>query len=356
MPSPQSKIIDAYTGHAVDLSRVEVSTVKKILPFLNELQTDLIAKIAKIDPTSSKTAATRRKRLENLLKQSTDTIRSAYDKIDQTLTPILIDVGDFEQTFALGTLDASIGVDLASTALTPTQINTLVSDMLIQGAPSAEWWSRQSDSVVAKFADQMRLGFAEGEGITQLVRRVRGYPIGTGGIIAATRRQAEALARTSIQTIAGEVRQSVIEENGDLIKGYIQNSTLDGRTTLICIARDNLKWDRDKQPVGHNLPYRNTPLHWGCRSTIIPWLKSFEELGSKLQVKIPEGTRASMDGQVPESKDYQDWLSGKSEDFQKAVLGESRYKMFKSGKLDLRHLINQNDRPLTVAELRARGY
>lgn len=356
MPSPQAKLIDSYTGHAVDLARLEASTVREILPFLTNLQAELIAKIAKIDPTSSPTAAVRKRRLENLLKQSTDTIRSAYDKIDQTLTPILVDVGDFEQEFALGALNNAVGAEVGSVALTPKQLTTLTSDMLIQGAPSAEWWSRQSDGMVAKFTDQLRLGFAEGEGIAQLVRRVRGYPIGQGGIIPTGRREAEALVRTSIQTIAGEVRQQVIDENGDLIKGYIHSSTLDGRTTPICIARDELKWTRDKEPVGHSLPYRNPPLHWGCRSSMIPWLKSFEEIGSKLQVKIPEGTRASMGGQVPASKNYQEWLRGKPEEFQKQVLGKARYEMFQSGRLDLRHLVNQNDRPLTVAELRTRGY
>src|SRR5690606_26281802 len=49
------------------------------------------------------------------------------------------------------------------------------------------------------------------------------------------------------------------------------------------------------------------PRHVACRCTMNVVLKSAQELGLNLR-EIPEGTRMSMDGQVPQSVIYNDWL------------------------------------------------
>jgi len=63
----------------------------------------------------------------------------------------------------------------------------------------------------------------------------------------------------------------------------------------------------------------------------VPVLKSFRELGLDID-EIPEGTRASMDGQVPESLSYSKWLKGQDEKIQNDVLGINRANMFRAGK------------------------
>ena len=345
--TPQAKLIDLYTGHAIDLTRLGSTSWRELVPFFTKLQKDLLEQIGKIDPTSSPIAAKRRRDLNRLFEVNNETIKTHYAEIKQTHQAFVLDLADYEQAFESKAFNTALGVDIGATVLTPSQLESLVSAVAIQGAPSKAWWARQETKLMHAFADQMRMGFAQGESVAKLKARTR-------QLMGVSSREAEALARTSVQAIAGDVSEKMIERNSDLTKGSIHSSTLDGKTSFICMARDGMKWDNNKKPVGHSLPYKNIPLHWQCRSRLIPWLKSFEDLGSKIKIELPEGTRASMDGQVPAKTNYQSWLKTKPVEFQKEVLGVWRYEKFSKGKLELRDLVNQNDRTLTIEQLRSK--
>lgn len=355
MPSPQAKIENSYKKRALDLTLFEAGERRKALDTLKKLEADLVNQIKVIDPTASPTASKNKKRLEKLLKKSRELISSYYAEISISQLDMLEDFADAEQAWIVSTLNNSVDVvDIASPAFTQRQLAETIKETLILGSPASAWWARQDLALQEKFADQMRIGFLSGESVTELARRVRGYPIGFGGIMRPTQAQAESLVRTSIQTISGQVRVSTIEANSDLTKGYIHDSTLDTRTTPVCRARDQLKWNNDREPVGHNFPFRVPPLHWGCRSTLLPWLKSWEELGSKIKVQIPEKTRASMNGQVPATLNYSEWLKKQSATQQKQVLGVWRYEQFKKGNLTLQAMVNPLGEPLTIKQLKER--
>jgi SPP1 gp7 family putative phage head morphogenesis protein len=352
MPTPQETLIDLYIDHAINLQRIGTTQWNKLKPIFLKMQKDIIDQLKTIDPTDSPKAAARRKKLNRLFELNQRTIKSYYAELADEQEKFAYDLADYENEFGAATLNKAIGADIGAATLTPLQLEAIASNVVIQGAPSAKWWARQSTELQEKFADQIRMGFAQGESVTDMVRRIQGYPKGVGGIMNVSRRNAEALVRTSVQEIAGTVRENMIEKNEDLIKGYVYSATLDGRTTPQCRARDGKKWNNGKEPVGHKFSYKLPPIHWQCRSSILPWLKSFEELGSKIKIDIPEGTRASMDGQVPASMNYSSWLKTRSPEFQRGVLGETRYQWFKEGRLKLTDLVNQQDRPLTVDELR----
>jgi hypothetical protein len=77
---------------------------------------------------------------------------------------------------------------------------------------------------------------------------------------------------------------------------------------------------------------QNIVVH-NCRCVRVPVVKGRDELIK--QGIIPEGSRASVDGQVPESLKYEDWLRRQSEERQREVLGAKRLELWKSGtKLD----------------------
>ena len=132
-----------------------------------------------------------------------------------------------------------------------------------------------------------------------------------GGIMDTSTRNAEALVRTSVATISADARRSTFEENQDVVKGVVQISTLDTRTTATCIARSGLAWSLpDYQPIGHSIAYGGgTPVHRGCRSsTEAPLLRSWQELGIDLQ-DAPAGTRWSrLDGKVPGDFTFDDFF------------------------------------------------
>ena len=58
-----------------------------------------------------------------------------------------------------------------------------------------------------------------------------------------------------------------------------------------------------------------------------------------------------MDGLVPENISFTQWFDTKNKSFQEKYLGESRYKLYKEGKITLSQLVNQKGRTLTIKEL-----
>ena len=89
-----------------------------------------------------------------------------------------------------------------------------------------------------------------------------------------------------------------------------------------------------------------------CRSTSVPVLKSWKELGIDLK-EFPEGTRATYDGQVPANITYNEWLKGKDSTFQDKVLGPTRAKLFREG-MPVDRFVNKAGDRLTLDELRKR--
>lgn len=93
------------------------------------------------------------------------------------------------------------------------------------------------------------------------------------------------------------------------------------------------------------------PEHTGCRCTTIPIIKSWQELGIDLE-EMPESTRASMNGQVPESLRYGDWLRKQGAGFQDEVLGKGRAELFRGG-LPIDRFTDRAGNELTLKQLRA---
>jgi len=102
---------------------------------------------------------------------------------------------------------------------------------------------------------------------------------------------------------------------------------------------------------GKKYPFKQVPLHFNCRSIILPITKTFRELGLDID-EIPSGTRSSIDGRVSNDTTFEQWFEGKSATFQESYLGKSRYQLFKDGKITFNDLVNQNGRTLSVSELK----
>ena len=163
----------------------------------------------------------------------------------------------------------------------------------------------------------------------------------TDGVTALNKRQAQALVSTAVAHTANEARQTFYGANDDLIKGVQWISTLDARTTPICQSRDGTIYPVDSGP--------RPPAHFRCRSSTAPVLKSYKELGIDLD-EAPAGTRASMDGQVPEAETYQSWLKKKPAAFQDEVLGPTRAKLFREG-MELDRFVDQSGKEYTFNQL-----
>ena len=350
-------LVDLFMERAIDLLRLEAGTRDKVLVLLGELEKDLVGLIAKIDPIGPARLAFKRARLLKLLAEVESSIRATYRLASIQMAQEIREVADVEAAWVGRAINATVQVEFATAGLTRNMLSTLVSDVMIQGAPTKEWWGRQAQGLSDRFADEMRRGMALGETNADLIKRVRGTKNQTG-LMDISRVSAERLVRASVQTAANAAREAHYAANTDIIKAVAWSATLDTRTTIYCIVRDGLQYTPDThEPIGHDVPWLEGPgkLHWGCRSSSIPILKSWKELGIDAPDLPPRTTRASMDGQVPAGQTFEEWLGKQTQARQDTVLGAGKAELWRSGKIKFRDLLDQSGRPLTTEALRAKA-
>lgn len=355
MPSVNEQIADRVRAHAVDLTRIEAGVEVEARKIIRRLQKRLTLELASVDPSRPYASRYRYARLEKLNIAAKRMINEEMNRARIIMHDELRELSRHQMGWMQDNINDVVGMDLVSIVPSGEMIRALVTNQLIEGAPSAEWWRRQSQSLRNKFLDEMREGVLRGEGLSDLTRRIRGTREAsfTDGIMRTATRNAQALARTSVQSIANASRRIFYENNLDVIRGIVWLATFDGRTTQICISLDGLSWTLpDFKPIGHDIAYPGDTAHWGCRSTQSPVIRSWEELGAKRGVSaIPPSTRASMDGQVPSSMGYEDWLRTKPEMFQRSVLGKTKFDLWRRGEVTFPQLIDNTARPLRVREL-----
>ena len=256
-----------------------------------------------------------------------------------------------------------IGVDLISVSVNAQQARVLAGNTLIEGSTARDWWAGQSNNLKTRFTRTMRQGLLLNESTSDLVRRVRGTRENDfkDGIMNNTYNQAKSLVRTSLISVNNQSKIDLYESNSDVIKAIQWSSTLDSRTTLICMSLDGLTWDIiTKKPIGHDKPFPGNTAHFGERSTQIPVLKTANQISrssgsNKRKInKLTEPQRTSIDGEVPATTTYEQFLKNKPKSFQVKALGAERQKLFEEGKLPFSKLIDQSHRPLTIDQLESR--
>ncbi len=355
MATPNDRVLDEITGHSVDLLRVDAGLRKDVLRELKVLERDLVGQLEKANLHEIKRTPFQMRRMEKMLKQTRKTIRSTYRKIDKMEDKQLAGMAQVAEMQAVAAINTAVGAEVLSVGMSREMLAAIGRDTLIQGAPSKEWWGRQAGGLELKFKDNVRQGLLSGKTTGQIVQTVRGTRANKykDGIMHTTRKQAESLVRTSVQTVANEARMQTYKNNDDMVKGIEWVSTLDGRTSSICRTLDGLMWDNNRKPIKHYMKFPGPTAHWNCRSTQVSILKSWKELGAKRKFKeIPASTRASMDGQVSKKVSYEEWLKGKPEAFQKEVLGKGKWELWKKDKVGFTDLVDQTGNPISLEVLK----
>jgi hypothetical protein len=348
-----ASLVDALISHQLDLLRLDAHLQARVLALLNRLQDELSAKLRQTDLTDFN-----RQRTAALLRDTTSVIDRYYKAIDHAITPQIQATQAITATAAARAIDAAatagIAVSLRASLPTTAAMRVAASDALVFGAATSSWWKKQSADTAFRFANAVRAGIVAGETSEQIVRRVTGSRT-VKGVMDVSRANARGLVQSSVMSAANAARRATYEANRDLVKGWRQLSTLDGNTTDICIAYSNAEWNLDYKPINRTtLPYENgTPRHWGCRSLIVPILKTFRELGIDIPDLAP-ATRASALGPVPATTTFEQFLRRRTVEQQNEQLGKGRAAMWRAGKITLRQLLDLHGNPLTFAQLKAK--
>ena len=87
MASANDKILDAMQTRALDLQRLAAGQARDVSRFLKTLEGDIVAQLARIDPTGIGSISRRATRLEKLLAQVKATIVASYRAEGNPLLP-----------------------------------------------------------------------------------------------------------------------------------------------------------------------------------------------------------------------------------------------------------------------------
>jgi len=173
----------------------------------------------------------------------------------------------------------------------------------------------------------VRRATLEGSTPSEVITEVRGtrrtrYQ---DGLMAQTQKGISTTVSTAAQHVSIVALSTVFAESG---RYYRWVSVLDGRTSFICRALAGRVYEFGQGPL--------PPQHPNCRSSIMPV--------------------TDKQAKAPPRPTYYDWLKTQPASFQDRVLGKTRGKVFRDGKLSVteftRLQLDKNFNPLTLDEFR----
>lgn len=312
----------------INIFRYDAYVRSVVFKHLDQVQKDLIARMM-IDDLGSIS----KRDIQRLVRDIKTIITDEYERI-------LVYLSETNQQFYIAShhIEAQIyntwlGAKVFS-YLPNYKLDAIRYAPLFEGRDIKDWWIKQSEDLKFKVESIIRNGNVLAETPQAISRQIRDQ-------INIVKRHADSIVRTANAAIANDALERLIDHNTDLITAKQHISTLDGNTSDVCKARDLKKWTVDNRPVGHKMPFRKPPLHFRCRSIIRLLLQ--DQVAS---------TRASQFGQVNEHIDYSSWLKTQTQEYQISVLGEQKAKWFREGKLTIGMMLDQNDRPLTIKQLK----
>lgn len=333
----------------LDINRYSGNLQNDMLRLMRDLSLDIEAAL------SGDLTDFNKRRMNEFLREIRILVAETYGTARELLDSELRELAEIESTWAQTSTNQAAGFALMASLPTAAAIERLARDVVIEAVPLDDWMKRQELDTSFRINQAIRSGVALGKTNGQIMKSLRNLQVknlGDKEAMAITSRNLNSLVRTAVQDVAIGSAVKTFEANAAVIKGVVHLSTLDGRTSDVCIGRSGLQWSfPDYKPVGHKIPFQRPPLHFSCRSKITPVTKSYRELGLDID-DVPESTRASMDGQVPAGFTFSDFLEKKGKAFQDDVLGPGKAQLWRDGKINLTQLLDQTGNPLTLAELR----
>jgi len=170
-----------------------------------------------------------------------------------------------------------------------------------------------------------------------------------------TEAQASALVRTAITRTQSTSQLNSLKENRELIKGVRFTAVLDSRTSAICAHHDGKVYDLDDTRY-------TPPLHWRCRSTLVPVVKSHSELlastspdvKKKVLEKLSDSQILALNKTVPSRESYGEWLARQTREVKiRHFQGDiQKVDLFDNGQLTLDTFVTASGKPLSLTALR----
>ena len=327
-------------AHSLFAGRYSSYVAKRMVNVLNAADDELMLRLVQAMERSRLTGSTiTEKRILSLLKSVRDINKQAINATYSTLTDELLSYAKheawYQQSLFDVLIDSSILKHYPLQGISEHQVYAAAMSKPFQGKLLSEWFDGLEKDRMKRIENTVRVGYLAGDSAFDIGKRIIGH-VSKGyqdGALQMSRANATSIAKTALNHFQAEARDQFYDKNDAVIDCKEWLSTLDNKTTHICIIRDKKRYTLDNKPIGHKIPYKQGPgkIHFNCRSTEVVVTKSWRELGIDID-EMPEGTRSSMNGQVPAGWSYTEWLEQQPDWRQKEILGGARYRMYKQGK------------------------
>jgi SPP1 gp7 family putative phage head morphogenesis protein len=328
--STNDKIEDAVTRHQVFIMRYSQGRerladdyVEKLIEAVTER---LGADIATVSPA----------KLDQIIAEVAEEIKIQSEEYEKSVVDEMLEFIGYESEFNVNLLEsAATAVAVTAPALAILQAAMLLRRMPLEPDRSytinealQEYSGRKSRQIVQTIRDGVTLGQTSQE-INSNIKN----------LTKLQQRQAATLARTVTNYASVQAREVVMRENPNITNSYRWIATLDGRTSLICASRDQQIFKESNESP-------KPPAHFNCRSTIAPILEG----DSPDQFRAALGDSGAQ--QVSKSTRYETWLRRQSRAFQTEVLGVTRAKLFREGRISIGRFVDAQGATLTLDQLR----
>jgi hypothetical protein len=252
-------------AHSIDLARFEAGERDKLLVIFRDLEAELVDRLRRSAPDEPTLSVYQRQRAERLLTDVRTVIAGSYRSMATTLRRDL-KVLAITEAEGIQSLGAEMVVDgLFSTLPSEAVLRAMVDDLIIQGTPLQEWWSKQASTTLQRYGDTIRQGLVRGDSTTDMVRALRGTQAARfeDGVFGRSRRDVTTLVRTSVNSVSSQARIETFRENEDVLKGWEWLTALDGNVCPRCTPYSGQAWTLDGTRLpGTKLVYPGPPpLH-----------------------------------------------------------------------------------------------
>lgn len=344
MPTTNESLQDAALRHKIWILKHETQIYNEALVgFLNDMDKDLTdglwRRLEKIKSRGVDSGVFTTKKMKDLQTWTRQMIADQTQEMHAHVNDRLTRAAEFEGEWQAKAIEKAAPVTLNTVTPAAPLLHQIVTQHPLEGSLLREWTSSWGTAKKRRVEQAIRLGLAEGQTADQIARTLKGTRAAKfkDGVLEISRRGARALIRTTTNAVTTAAREATYQENAEIVKGVRWLSTLDNRTTPICQSRDGKVYKLGQGP--------RPPAHIGCRSTTVPVLKSFRQLGLDID-EIPPGRRPFVRGQlagdVPATETYGSWLKKQPANFQDEVLGKSKGQLFRNGDVSLDRFVDRN--------------
>lgn len=233
---------------------------------------------------------------------------------------------------------------LGSTAVARPAASTILSSPILGSSDISENWNVLINNSAIKTFHSVKNAAQDNLDAVQIIKGTKEQNY-KDGVLTVRNNGISSLANTQAVGVSGNARSESYKRFQ--FKQVVFNATLDFRTTSQCRSLDGKVFEKGEEP--------HTPLHYRCRTVLLPWIGEYSERpyveSSKSIGKMTKKERAELESGIT-TDTYQQFFERQTEAHKREILGSGRYDLYKENNLDMDDFYNdKTGKQYTLTEL-----